>query len=182
MKKTNLFYLVIVMLITGCTNPSTPAGHEGYVKENPRIWGQGGFVGVLKGPLNYGVSIWRNEVENVDFRPQTYNESFNILTSDELNITLRWQTILKIKPDSIKIVVENYAGQQFYIRFIKEPLRSMVRKNVQKLASREVKESRNEIAVAVIEELNAPALNNCISTFPENKLSSQVIICEVPTK
>lgn len=155
MKKTNLFYLVIVMLITGCTNPSTPAGHEGYVKENPRIWGQGGFVGVLKGPLNYGVSIWRNEVENVDFRPQTYNESFNILTSDELNITLRWQTILKIKPDSIKNVVENYAGQEFYIRFIKEPLRSMVRKNVQKLASREVKESRNEIAVAVIEELNA---------------------------
>ena len=155
MKKTNLFYLVIVMLITGCTNPSTPAGHEGYVKENPRIWGQGGFVGVLKGPLNYGVSIWRNEVENVDFRPQTYNESFNILTSDELNITLRWQTILKIKPDSIKTVVENYAGQEFYKRFIKEPLRSMVRKNVQKLASREVKESRNEIAVAVIEELNA---------------------------
>ena len=93
MKKTNLLYLVIVVLITGCTNPSTPAGHEGYVKENPRIWGQGGFVGVLKGPLNYGVSIWRNEVENVDFRPETYNESFNILTSDELNITLRWQTI-----------------------------------------------------------------------------------------
>ena len=117
--------------------------------------GQGGFVGVLKGPLNYGVSIWRNEVENVDFRPQTYNESFNILTSDELNFTLRWQTILKIKPDSIKIVVENYAGQEFYIRFIKEPLRSMVRKNVQKLANREVKESRNEIAVAVIEDLNA---------------------------
>ena len=155
MKKTNLFYLVLVMLITGCTNPSTPAGHEGYVKENPRIWGQGGFVGVLKGPLNYGVSIWRNEVENVDFRPQTYNESFNILTSDELNITLRWQSILKIKPNSIKNVVENYAGQEFYKRFIKEPLRSMVRKNVQKLASREVKESRNQIALAVIDELNA---------------------------
>ena len=31
----------------------------------------------------------------------------------------------------------------------------MVRKNVQKLANREVKESRNEIAVAVIEDLNA---------------------------
>ncbi len=143
------------MCITGCTNPSTPAGHEGYVKENPRVWGKGGFVGVLKGPSNYGVSIWRNEVENVDFRPQTYNENFHILTSDELNITLRWQTILKIKANSIKDVVENFAGQEFYKRFIKEPLRSMVRKNVQKLASREVKESRNEIAESVVIELNS---------------------------
>ncbi len=151
-----LYKAVIVItsiLLIGCTNPSTPAGHEGYVKENPRIWGTGGFVGVLKGPANYGVSLWRNEVENVDFRPQTYGESFNILTSDELNITLRWQTILKIKPNSIKDVVENYAGQDFYKRFIKEPLRSMVRKQVQKMASREVKQNRNEIAVAVIEEL-----------------------------
>jgi len=151
-----VYKVIIVLALTslfGCSNPSAPAGHEGYVKENPRVWGTGGFVGVLKGPANYGVSLWRNEAENVDFRPQTYSESFNILTSDELNITLRWQTILKIKPDSIKNVVENYAGQEFYRRFIKEPLRSMVRKNVQKMASRQVKQNRNEIAAAVIDEL-----------------------------
>ena len=141
--------------LTGCTNPSTPAGHEGYVMENPRIWGKGGFRGALKGPENYGVSLWRNEVENVDFRPQTYAESFNILAKDELNIAFRFQTIIKVKPGTIKSVVEGYAGSQFYPRYIKEPLRAMVRKNVQTLESRQVKERRNEIAEAVMSALLA---------------------------
>ncbi|RWX47173.1 hypothetical protein VT98_12361, partial [Candidatus Electrothrix communis] len=51
------------------TNPNTPAGHEGYVYEQPRMFGKGGFRGDLKGPSNYGISLWRNEVMNVDFRP-----------------------------------------------------------------------------------------------------------------
>lgn len=150
---TFVIALISIGLVTGCTNPSTPAGHEGYVKENPRIWGKGGFKGVLKGPANYGVSLWRNEVENVDFRPQTYAESFKILAKDELNITFRFQTIIKIKSGTIKTVVEEYAGGQFYPRYIKEPLRAMVRKNVQTLESRQVKEMRTEIARAVMSEL-----------------------------
>lgn len=153
------FYALIVVgsfvYLSGCTNPSTPAGYEGYVKENPRVWGKGGFRGKLKGPANYGVSLWRNEVENVDFRPQTYSEKFNILTKDELNISLRWQTIIKVKPGSIREVVETYAGSGFYKRFIKEPLRAMVRKNVQILASRQVKEKRKEISEVVVTELTA---------------------------
>jgi hypothetical protein len=103
---------------------------EGYIKEDPRV-GTGGFRGELIGPANYGVSLWRNEVENVDFRPQTYAETFNILTKDELNIAFRFQTIIKVKSGGIKIVVEEYAGSQFYNRYIKEPLRAMVRNNVQ---------------------------------------------------
>ena len=141
------------ILLTGCSNPSTPAGHEGYVKENPRVWGNGGFKGALKGPANFGVSVWRNEVENVDFRPTTYSETFNILAKDELNISFRFQTIIKIKPGSIKSVVEEYAGSKFYNRFVKEPLRAMIRKNVQVLDSREVKEKRTQIADAVMKEL-----------------------------
>jgi regulator of protease activity HflC (stomatin/prohibitin superfamily) len=142
-----------MVFLCACTNPSTPAGHEGYVKENPRIWGKGGFRGALKGPANYGVSLWRNQVENVDFRPRTYPENFKILTKDELNISFRFQTIIKVKPGSIRTVVEEYAGAQFYKRYIKEPLRAMVRKHVQMLESRQVKEKRNEIAKAVMDEL-----------------------------
>jgi hypothetical protein len=149
----SLIALAVLALLTGCSNPSTPAGHEGYVKENPRIWGEGGFRGALKGPRNYGVSLWRNEVENVDFRPQTYAENFQILALDELNITFRFQTIIKIEPGTIRTVVENFAGAEFYPRYIKEPLRAMVRKNVQALESRQVKEKRNEIAAAVMVEL-----------------------------
>lgn len=131
MKK--LFMLILLgsfVYLSGCSNPSTPAGHEGYVKENPRIWGKGGFRGALKGPVNYGVSLLRNEVENVDFRPQTYAETFNILAKDELNISFRFQTIIKVKPGTVREVVEGYAGAKFYTRYIKEPLRAMVRKNV----------------------------------------------------
>jgi hypothetical protein len=115
----NLFFLVAVFHLSGCSNPSTPAGHEGYVKENPRVWGKGGFIGALKGPGNFGVSMWRNEVENVDFRPKTYAETFSILAKDELNISFRFQTIIKVKSDTIKMVVEEYAGTHFYQRYIK---------------------------------------------------------------
>ena len=148
-----LILLTTSLLLVGCSNPSTPAGYEGYVKETPRIWGIGGFQGELKGPSNFGVSVWRNEVENVDFRPQTYSETFNILAKDELNISFRFQTIIKIKQGSIRPVVEDFAGSKFYNRYIKEPLRAMVRKNVQVLESREVKEKRTEISNAVMIEL-----------------------------
>jgi regulator of protease activity HflC (stomatin/prohibitin superfamily) len=125
------------------------------VKENPRIFGKGGFRGALKGPANYGVSLWRNEVLNVDCRPQTYAENFNILAKDELNISFRFQTIIKVKPGTIKTVVEEYGGGDFYKRYVKEPLWSMVRKSVQELASRQVKEKRKEIANTVDTELKA---------------------------
>lgn len=149
----HLLLLTVVLFLAGCTNPSTPAGHEGYIKENPRVWGKGGFRGTLKGPQNFGVSMWRNEVENVDFRPTTYAETFSILAKDELNIAFRFQTIIKVGPGTIKQVVEEYAGTQFYPRYIREPLRAMVRKSVQALDSRDVKDKREAIAVAVMHEL-----------------------------
>ena len=145
--------VLLVFLRMWGTNPNTPAGYEGYVYENPRMFGNGGFRGDLKGPANYGLSLWRNEVTNVDFRPQTYSETFKILAKDELNISFRFQSIIKIENGTIKTVVEDFAGEAFYKRYIKEPLRAMVRKNVQSLKSREIKEKRKEIAEAVAADL-----------------------------
>jgi hypothetical protein len=155
MKKVILRILVLVGLFSlgACSNPMTPPGSEGYVIENPRMFGTGGFRGVMTGPSNYGVSLYRNEVLNIDIRPQTYPEEFNILAKDELNIYFRFQSIIKVKKGAIKDVVEEYAGLNFYPRFIREPLRAMVRKHVQKLDSRQVKEMRSEIAEAVMVEL-----------------------------
>jgi regulator of protease activity HflC (stomatin/prohibitin superfamily) len=199
MKKfKHLLFLPAIFLLVGCTNPSTPAGHEGYVKERPRIFGKGGFKGALKGPANFGVSLWRNEVINVDFRPQTYPEQFNILAKDELNISFRFQTIIKVKPGTIKTVVEEYGGTDFYNRYIKEPLRSMVRKSVQELESRQVKEKRKEIASAVNAELQAylsdtpfvvvaNAVGNIdypeiVTKAVENKLAAQQLLEEKETQ
>ncbi len=150
--------LICTLIIVGViirTNPFTPAGHEGYIFESPRIFGNGGFQGALVGPKNYGVSIWRNKALSVDFRPKTYAEKFKILAKDELNISFRFQTIIKIKPGTIKQVVEGYAGSSFYLRYIKEPLRAMVRKHVQTLESRDVKEKRKEISGLIMKELLA---------------------------
>ncbi len=61
--------LLSVLAMTACTNPHTPAGSEGYIFENPRLFGEGGFQGVVEGPGNFGVSILRNQVINIDVRP-----------------------------------------------------------------------------------------------------------------
>lgn len=74
LRKAGTGVLVLGLLVlTGCSNPYTPAGHEGYVFERPRIFGKGGFRGRVDGPGNYGVSLFRNEVINIDIRPTTYN-------------------------------------------------------------------------------------------------------------
>lgn len=199
MRKITFWFMLFTMfLAVGCTNPSTPPGHEGYVREKPRIFGKGGFRGVLKGPENFGVSLWRNQVTNVDFRPQTYGENFNILTKDELNISFRFQTIIKIKPGTIKTVVEEFGGEDFYKRYIKEPLRSMVRKSVQELASRQVKEKRKAIADVVNAELQdylvgtpfvvvANAVGNIdypkvVTQAVEKKLAAQQLLEEKETQ
>lgn len=143
------------LLFTACyTNPETPEGHEGYVREQPRIWGNGGFQGKLVGPENFGFSFWNNTAINIDFRPQTYSEEFRILSSDELNIAFRFQAIIKPKPNTIQEVVEQYGGEHFYARYIKEPLRSFVRNRVQVLESRDVKNERELIAQDVKQRLD----------------------------
>ena len=88
--------VVIVCGFAACTNPNTPAGHEGYVFENPRMFGKGGYQGSLKGPSNFGVSLWRNQIINVDMRPNTYTEAFNILANDDLNISFNFHAVIAI--------------------------------------------------------------------------------------
>jgi len=106
---------LISFLNTGCTNPHTPAGNEGYVYEEPRIFGTGGFRGVIKGPANFGASFWRNRVTNIDLRPLTYDEDLKILAKDDLNVAFRFHAVISIAPGSVKEVVQNYGGKNWYV-------------------------------------------------------------------
>jgi regulator of protease activity HflC (stomatin/prohibitin superfamily) len=151
--RTGLLIISAILSLSACTNPHTPAGHEGFVKEEPLIIGNGGYVGSVTGPGNFGFSFWNNVVENVDFRPKTYPEVFEILAKDELNIKFNYQTIIKVKGNSIKEVVEDFSGKDFYQRYIKEPLRSMVRRHMQQYDSRAVKSKRSEVSTAVLKDL-----------------------------
>ena len=141
-----IFIIFFLASVFGCTNPNTPAGHEGFVYEKPRIFGKGGFRGVTKGPGNYGVSLWRNEVINIDLRPNTYAEKFKILAKDDLNVSFRFHAIISLNPGSVKHVVQKYGGKNWYKRFVKEPFRTFVRNAVQQYDSRAIKEKRDIIA------------------------------------
>ena len=86
----DIFIVIVLMCVYGCSNPNTPAGSEGYVFELPRLIGKGGFRGVVQGPASFGTSLWRNEVINIDIRPNTYTEMFSILAKDDLNVSFRF--------------------------------------------------------------------------------------------
>ncbi len=153
MKKKILMLLPLLALLASCTNPSTPAGHEGYVYENPRVWGKGGFQGTMSGPENFGVSLWRNEAVIIDIRPRTYTEHFQILAKDDLNIQFNYHAILMIKPNSIKDVVEKFGGTDWYKRFIHETFRTYARDSVQKYNAVELKTKRDEMSAEVTAHL-----------------------------
>lgn len=152
-KFLSVLLLFLVIATFGCSNPFTPAGHEGYVYESPRIFGKGGFKGVVKGPGNYGASFWRNEVINIDNRPTTYKESFNILAKDDLNVSFKFEAVIKIIPGQVEKVVQDYAGTQWYQRFVKEPFRSFVRNSTQRHTSRDLKTKRETISDEVKDKL-----------------------------
>lgn len=145
-----IFVIVILpILMISCSNPSTPAGYEGYVYEYPRIFGKGGFRGVIVGPGNYGVSLWRNRVINIDKRPNTYKEAFRIMMEDDLNISFSFHSVIAIKDNMVKDVIEKYGGEKWYERYLQKPLRTYVREIVQPHKSKEIKEKRSDIAAEV---------------------------------
>ena len=128
------------------TNPYAPPGHEGYVYERPRILGAGGFKGSISGPANFGISLWRNEIINIDVRPATYTEEFTVLTRDDLNIRFKFHAVIALKPGSVETIVNELGGENWYVRMVREPFRSYVRDALQKHKSTDIKSVMGEIA------------------------------------
>ncbi len=141
--------LLLSLGALGCTNPYTPAGNEGYVYERPRVLGQGGFQGVIAGPGNFGASLLRNEVINIDVRPQTYTEGFKILARDDLNVEFQVHAVLAIEAGHVEEIVLEHGAGDWYVRVVKEPFRTLVRRSVQTYESRDIKAQRPQIAADV---------------------------------
>ena len=159
-----LFTLVLTATgfgVAGCTNPHAPTGHEGYVFEDPRMVGEGGFRGAVKGPGNYGVSAFRNRIINIDTRPTTYTEEFSILVKDDLNVAFRVHAVLQVEQGQVQAVVEEFGAGNWYVRFLKEPFRTIVRASVQEYTSRELKAERETIAEKI-----ETAVNTYLDTTP----------------
>ena len=147
--------LLGVLAITACTNPHTPAGSEGYVFERPRLFGEGGFQGIVEGPGNFGVSPWRNQAINIDVLPTTFSEPFQILAQDDLNVSFQIHVVLQVQPGTVQSVVERYSADQWYDRYVKEPFRSFARQAIQAYASHELKTERPAISEQIQANLAA---------------------------
>jgi regulator of protease activity HflC (stomatin/prohibitin superfamily) len=144
---TRVLGVVIVLSAVALhTNPYVPPGHEGYVYERPRIFGNGGFQGTVVGPGNFGLSLFRNEAITIDMRPKTHSEEFNLLARDDLTLRFKFHAVIAIEPGSVVKVVNEYGGENWYARFVAEPFRSFVRDAVQQYGSTDLKTTMDDCA------------------------------------
>ena len=190
--------VAMVLALSALTNPSTPAGHEGYVYEQPRVFGQGGYQDTLVGPRNFGVSLLRNKVINIDMRPNTYTEEFSILANDDLYISFNFHAVISIRPGTVQAVVENYGGEKWYARVVRETFRTYVRDSVQKYDSGDLKSNRELIAKEVTSKLQSYLQNTpfnvskvvvgnvnypeIVAKAVEKKLAAQQLLSEKETQ
>jgi len=132
----------------GCANHHTPPGHEGYIKSKPLV-GAGSFVGTQHGPKSTGW-VWRQNVVNIDFRPRTFSEEMSILTSNRLELAFRAHGRVRLRRETVREVVENFGGENWYENNVRKQFRSVVRDQVQRLEPFEVKDKMGAIGDAVL--------------------------------
>jgi regulator of protease activity HflC (stomatin/prohibitin superfamily) len=142
------------IFLFGSSNPSTPAGYVGYVTRGA-VFGHEKFVGLQTGPTSSGRG-WLLRVINVSVTPYTYDEDFSgpdtVLSSDSLKIAFRVHLVWRVRPDRVKQFMENYSTlgpndapdaivQVAYRNFLREPLRTYARDEVQKYKGLEIKDN-----------------------------------------
>lgn len=133
----------------GCVNPGTPAGHEGYLYHVPSVYGSREFLGTQEGPSSPGL-VWQQFVVNIDMRSKTYSESFEILTADRVNLKFQAHAKISLRKGSVKSVIEDYGGSNWYLRTVKEQYRTAVREAVRPHKAFEVPELSQRIGDEVL--------------------------------
>lgn len=147
----------------GSANPHTPAGYVGYVHQNS-WFGEARFVGLQTGPSSSGRQ-WLYDVTNVSITPYTYAEPFegesSIMAKDDLKISFRLHVVWRVRVGKVKDFVELYSTlheggkegkleEAAFGHFMKEPIRTYGRDEVQKFKGAEIKEKIDEIGAKVL--------------------------------
>jgi len=154
--------LAVVIWLAGSSNPTTPAGYVGYVTRGA-VFGKATFVGLQTGPTSSGRG-WLLNALNVSVTPYTYEEDFSgtnsVLSSDSLKIAFRVHMVWRVRPEGVQEFIEKYSTlapgdhpdkivEVAYRNFLKEPLRTYARDEVQKLKGLEIKDNIVAIGEAV---------------------------------
>jgi regulator of protease activity HflC (stomatin/prohibitin superfamily) len=163
--------------VIGSRNPYTPAGYVGYLTKGA-IFGQARFHGIQRGPTSPGRS-WLLDVTNVSITPYTYTEDFTrdeaVLSRDNLKIAFRVHTVWRVDDARIPLFMERFSTTSSdgavekdpdaivkiaYGHFVREPLRTYARDEVQRRDGLAVKDALIPIGDAVLARVRAYAANS----------------------
>jgi regulator of protease activity HflC (stomatin/prohibitin superfamily) len=169
-----LVVAALVVWLVGSRNPFTPAGYVGYLTKGA-VFGQSRFAGVQRGPTSPGRE-WLLAVTNISVTPYTYHEDFtgndSVLSRDNLQIGFRVHTVWYVDPDRVPLFMERFSTtvsngelekdpdavvKLAYGNFVREPLRTFARDEVQRRNGLEVKEALMPIGDAVLARIRAYA-------------------------
>ncbi len=159
--------LAVMIWLIGSRNPVTPAGYVGYLTKGA-AFGRAQFYGVQRGPISPG-RTWLLNVTNISVTPYTYTEDFindeAVLSRDNLKIAFRVHTVWRIDESKIPLFMERYSTtvtnsvvekdpdaivKVAYSNYVREPIRTFARDEVQRRNGLDVKEALIPIGEAVL--------------------------------
>ncbi len=160
-------FLGSAVWLLGSRNPYTPAGYVGYLTKGA-VFGQSRFYGIQRGPTSPGRS-WLIDVTNVSVTPYTYTEDFvgdhAVLSRDNLKISFAVHTVWRVDDQRIPLFMERFSTtvnngdtekspdsivRVAYAHFIREPLRTYARDEVQRRNGLTVKDELIPIGQSVL--------------------------------
>jgi len=163
-----------ILWLIGSSNPFTPAGYVGYLTRGA-VFGQSRFHGVQRGPTSPGRG-WLLDVTNVSVTPYTYHEEFSgneaVLSRDNLKIAFSVHTVWRIDDQQVPLFMDRYSTtvsddsiqrdpdaivKMAYANFVREPLRTFARDEVQRRNGLEVKDALIAIGDAVLARIRTYA-------------------------
>jgi regulator of protease activity HflC (stomatin/prohibitin superfamily) len=163
-----------VIWLLGSHNPFTPAGYVGYLTRGA-VFGKSSFYGIQRGPTSAG-RTWLLDVTNVSITPYTYSEDFTaddaVLSKDNLKIGFRVHTVWQVDESRVPLFMERFSTtvsggvaandpdtivSTAYGHFVREPLRTFARDEVQQRNGLEVKEALIAIGDSVLARIRAYA-------------------------
>lgn len=172
-----LMLLSTIVWMLGSRNPYTPAGYIGYLTKGA-VFGKARFYGIQRGPTSAG-RTWLLDVTNISITPYTYTENFThddaVLSRDNLKIAFAVHTVWRVDDSRIPLFMERFsttssAGEVqkdpdavvkiAYGHFVREPLRTYARDEVQRRNGLEVKDALIPIGDAVLQRIRAYAADS----------------------
>lgn len=162
----SILVIFFIVWFIGSRNPVTNAGYIGYLTKGA-VFGQTAFYGLQEGPTSPG-RTWLLRTVNVSITPYSMAEDFtganSVLSKDNLNVQFRVHIIWKVRKTEVKEFVEKFTTlndekgetpllHAAYSDYLKEPLRTFARAEVQKHNGLDIKDKIDEISLHIQERV-----------------------------